>query len=91
MLGVQWPAHPLPGYIGSTFTELCRFWTIVQEVSTVYQEETSVPLTERVPVAFAEAKYRKLLAWSDMLPSAALRSDQDPAPAHVLFLQSVSP
>lgn len=89
MLGVQWPAHPLPGYLGYTFPALCRFWAIVQEVSAVYLEETGVPLTERVSVAFAETKYRKLLAWSDALTSAALRSDKRPDPAHVLFLQSV--
>lgn len=50
-----------------------------------------MPLTEKVSITFTEAKYRKLLDWSDTLAIEARRSDQRPAPAYVRLLQSVLP
>ncbi|KAJ4263497.1 hypothetical protein NW762_006316 [Fusarium torreyae] len=62
-----WPEHPLPEYMGHSFTKLCEFFTIVQEVAVVYNATDGVPILHRVPLAFAEAKYQKVLAWADSL------------------------
>jgi hypothetical protein len=59
----QWPSHPLPSYAGQTFTALCQLWAIMQEVAAAYfahrLDDTSQPI--KAPLAFAEAKYQKLL------------------------------
>lgn len=62
-----WPFHPLPSYMGETFPVLSQFWVIVQEIEIIYNLKDSRPLVERVPPAFAESKYQKLLAWADTL------------------------
>lgn len=62
-----WPAHPLPSYMEPTFKTMCRYWTIVQEVQAVYLARDILPLYEKVPLAFAEAKFQKLLSWTDTL------------------------
>ncbi|KAK8041951.1 hypothetical protein PG993_006474 [Apiospora rasikravindrae] len=77
--GVIWPAHPLPSYVGYMFGPLCKLWTIVQEVATVYIVKSGTPVAERVPMSFAESKYQKLLAWSDTLASTYAYGHQSPA------------
>ncbi|KAG7421801.1 hypothetical protein Forpe1208_v000184 [Fusarium oxysporum f. sp. rapae] len=62
-----WPEHPLPEYMGSSFTKLCEFFTVIQEVAVVYSIADGTPIVDRVPIAFAEAKYQKILAWADSL------------------------
>ncbi|RYC81304.1 hypothetical protein BFJ63_vAg15801 [Fusarium oxysporum f. sp. narcissi] len=62
-----WPEHPLPEYMGSSFTKLCEFFTAIQEVAVVYSIADGTPIVDRVPIAFAEAKYQKILAWADSL------------------------
>ncbi|KAF5565741.1 cercosporin resistance protein [Fusarium phyllophilum] len=69
------PALPIPGdprngadfdpsrsFRGSTFSSACRLWMIAQEVLGVYNF-AKAPISERVPLSFAEAKYQKLLVW----------------------------
>ncbi|EWG35978.1 hypothetical protein FVEG_00157 [Fusarium verticillioides 7600] len=62
-----WPQHPLPEYMGSSFTKLCEYFTVIQEVAVVYSLADGKPVVDRVPIAFAEAKYQKILAWADSL------------------------
>ncbi|KAF5542980.1 conidial development fluffy [Fusarium mexicanum] len=62
-----WPEHPLPAYMGSSFTKLCELFTVIQEVAVVYAIADRTPVVDRVPIAFAEAKYQKLLIWADFL------------------------
>ncbi|SCV35422.1 uncharacterized protein FFFS_04730 [Fusarium fujikuroi] len=62
-----WPEHPLPAYMGLSFTRLCQFFTMIQEVAVVYSIADATPIVDRVPIAFAEAKYQKVLAWADSL------------------------
>ncbi|KAG6028780.1 hypothetical protein E4U41_000583 [Claviceps citrina] len=61
------------------------FWEIVQEIIIVYYEQDHRPLRERVSLAFAEAKYQKLLAWTNSLGSAMSLAEN--SPAHVLIFQ----
>ncbi|CAG7561152.1 unnamed protein product [Fusarium equiseti] len=62
-----WPDHPLPKYMGKSFTKLCHFFSIVEEVAAVYSANDRIPIFDRVPIAFAEAKYQKMLFWADSL------------------------
>ncbi|KAM0549925.1 hypothetical protein ACHAPJ_009172 [Fusarium lateritium] len=62
-----WPEHPLPEYMGHSFSKLCEFFAIVQEVAVVYNATDGTPIVYRVPLGFAEAKYQKVLAWADSL------------------------
>ncbi|KAF5966582.1 conidial development protein fluffy [Fusarium bulbicola] len=63
----MWPQHPLPDYMGSSFTKLCEYFTVIQEVAVVYSIGDGKPVVDHVPIAFAEAKYQKILAWADSL------------------------
>lgn len=63
----SWPDHPLPEYMGKSFTKLCEFFSLVEEVAVVYSANDRVPIFDRVPIAFAEAKYQKMLAWADSM------------------------
>ena len=65
--GITWPAHPLPHYMGMTFTAMCEFWKIAQEIISVYFGSTDSAPLGRVPLAFAESRYQKLLEWTDKL------------------------
>jgi hypothetical protein len=80
-----WPSHPLPSYMGQTFPSLGRIWVILQEIDTVYTLKDMTPLVDRVPLAFAESKYKKLLSWADTLGPEMHRSDH--SPSHVYFFQ----
>ncbi|KAK5994307.1 hypothetical protein PT974_04780 [Cladobotryum mycophilum] len=53
--------------MGRSFTVTCQFLTIVQEVALLYFSQDVTPVSDRVPLSFAEAKYQKLLSWSDTL------------------------
>ncbi|CAO2658120.1 Nn.00g073800.m01.CDS01 [Neocucurbitaria sp. VM-36] len=66
--GFTWPYRPVPSYVGNTFTTMCKFWVISQEILAVYDLQDKRPLVDRVMPAFAESKYRKLLVWADTLP-----------------------
>lgn len=84
-LGVMWPAHPLPEYMGCLFTACCRFWAIMQEVSRVYFARVDTPFLSRVSLAFAESKYQKLLHWTDLFEDQIF--DWDQMPARVVLFQ----
>ncbi|KAG5971061.1 hypothetical protein E4U55_001322 [Claviceps digitariae] len=72
--------------MGRTFQTLCGFWTLMQEVFAVYNNRLDPrPLRERVSLAFAEAKYQKLLAWSDSVESSVSRGEH--SSGHVLIFQ----
>ncbi|KAG5933156.1 hypothetical protein E4U53_001076, partial [Claviceps sorghi] len=79
------PSNPL--YMGRTFQAFCEFWTILQEVFVVYNRLDPRPLRERVSLAFAEAKYQKLLTWSDTVDSSVSRGDC--SPGHVLIFHLI--
>ncbi|KIL91963.1 nitrogen assimilation transcription factor nit-4 [Fusarium avenaceum] len=72
-------------YMGDTFPVLCRFWKIMHEVTLKYYRDQPVPLeglSGHITLAFAEYKYRELIAWAETLPSSMVRSEQ--SPHHVL-------
>jgi hypothetical protein len=76
----------LPVYMGDTFPYLCRFWTIVREVSWVYHAAGNLPWGSRGSLAFAEFKFRELLAWSNTLPPQ-LSANQHNQHHHVQVMQ----
>jgi hypothetical protein len=61
----EWPAIPVPSYMGHTFSMMSKFWVIVQEIMAVYLGPKGRANLANIPLAFAEAKYQKLLQWSD--------------------------
>ncbi|EXA30436.1 hypothetical protein FOVG_18172 [Fusarium oxysporum f. sp. pisi HDV247] len=72
-------------YMGDTFPALCQFWRIIHEVTLRYYRDQPNPrgrLSDHVRLAFAEYKYRELIAWAETLPSSMMRSEQ--SPHHVL-------
>ncbi|KAM5381974.1 hypothetical protein ACJZ2D_002762 [Fusarium nematophilum] len=73
-------------YMGDTFPALCRFWRIIHEVTLRYYRDQPRPregLSGHVSLAFAEYKYRELIAWAETLPPSMMRSAQ--SPHHVLI------
>lgn len=87
--GLDWPSHPLPEYMGQTFTKACQFWTIARQIAVGYFG-TQDNVRPTVPsLAFAEAKYQELLRWADSLPSEMTPNGAQCA--HVLILQLVVP
>ncbi|KAI3572557.1 hypothetical protein IWW34DRAFT_637377 [Fusarium oxysporum f. sp. albedinis] len=78
-------------YMGDTFPALCQFWRIIHEVTLRYYRDQPNPrgrLSDHVRLAFAEYKYRELIAWAETLPSSMMRSEQ--SPHHVLTFQYVN-
>jgi len=66
--------------MGNTFTWICKFWVIVQEmISDGFLFKHKIPP--------ADAVYRKLLAWSDDLPDTVKVTQG--CPHHVLIAQCV--
>ncbi|KAL1905528.1 hypothetical protein Sste5344_008753 [Sporothrix stenoceras] len=64
-LKIEWSS-----YTSKSFPGISQFWAISQEVAVVYLNQRidrNRPLAEQVPIAFAEEKYRKLLAWADAM------------------------
>lgn len=83
----RWPAHPLPAYMGSTFSALCKYWTLFQARNIVHYDasDETLPLQNTMPLAQAEEWYQKLLSWSDTLQDSLARG---PSPTtHVLSFQ----
>jgi hypothetical protein len=81
-LAVHWPRHFIPDYTGKTFQALCELWTIMQEVVAVYFAQQGAPM--RIPLAFVEAKYQKILSFTDSLPPEMSSTDPRNMPDHVL-------
>jgi hypothetical protein len=97
------PVWPIPGhgwhetsedrpkYMGDTFPVLCRFWRIIHQVTLRYYRDQPYPhesLNDHITLAFAEYKYRELIAWAETLPQSMVRSEQ--SPHHVLIFQYVA-
>jgi hypothetical protein len=81
----QHVSHSLPFYMGKSFTTVCEFWAIVQEVANAYLSQGGKNIMDRVPLAFAESKYQKLLHWMDTLvPDMAREVQSIP---HITFFQ----
>jgi hypothetical protein len=59
---------------GKTFPFFCRFWCIAHEIVSVLYGSPG-PLSEHVPLAFAESKFHNLLEWAESLPPEATRSE----------------
>jgi hypothetical protein len=64
---------------------MCEFWLIGQEVAMVYSAPGSSPITERVPLTFAESRYQMLLDWADTLGSEMTRGSD--STAHAIMFQ----
>ena len=93
------PSLPIPrlsptasstDYMGQTFHHLCRFWSIVHEVSLEYHGSGQPPWASGATLRFAEFKFRELLAWSNSLPTT-LSSEHSNRPHHVKIMQYVEP
>jgi hypothetical protein len=69
-------ADDLPAYMGRTFPAMCQFWLITSEWMSVYYSDEDRPVSDRVPVEFAERIFRKLLAWADNLHTILARGGQ---------------
>jgi hypothetical protein len=77
--------------MGDTFPVLCRFWRIIHQVTLRYYRDQPYPhesLNDHITLAFAEYKYRELIAWAETLPQSMVRSEQ--SPHHVLIFQYVA-
>ncbi|KAK4082759.1 uncharacterized protein Triagg1_1649 [Trichoderma aggressivum f. europaeum] len=72
-------------YMGGVFPYLCKFWSIMYQVSSTY-DDTQSPLSGLGTLHFAEFKFRELLAWSNTLPSHLLRVNQNPHYVQVLHI-----
>ncbi|CAJ0550905.1 Ff.00g108350.m01.CDS01 [Fusarium sp. VM40] len=85
-LAVHWPRHFIPDYAGKTFQALCELWTIMQEVVAVYfsQQGDGDEASMRIPLAFVEAKYSKILSLTDSLPPEMSSINPVSMPDHVL-------
>ncbi|KAJ4123214.1 hypothetical protein NW768_009743 [Fusarium equiseti] len=81
-LAVHWPRHFIPDYAGQTFQALCELWTIMQEYVAVYFAQQDG--TMRIPLAFVEAKYQKILSLTDSLPKEMSSTDPRNMPDHVI-------
>jgi hypothetical protein len=85
--GFSWPAHPLPMYMGSTFTSLCKLWVIVSEVLSVYFSSGTESLQQRAFLSFAEEKYQRLLSWANNLTTEDMSVSVEAKSGHVLIFQ----
>lgn len=75
----------MPRYMGHTFASICRLWVIVQEILAVSLSAREGPMHERIPLAFAESKYQKMLVLADTLEETiALEDHSQP---HILIFQ----
>ncbi|PVH95427.1 hypothetical protein DM02DRAFT_617915 [Periconia macrospinosa] len=61
--------RPLPPYQGQVYTSVCKFWSIVCEMTTEYFGKNQVTLPT------AELIFQKLLAWSDCLEDCVKRGE----------------
>ena len=79
--------HPLPSYMGATFTLLCKFWSLGYEIVEKYYSDLQTPITTRIPLRFAETMYQNLLVWTRLLPHSIFSGK--PQFHHVAVLQYV--
>lgn len=81
-------APPLSSYMGEIFPYLCRFWEIVHGVGALYHEDGNLPWGSSSSLAFAEMKFRELLAWSNGLPYQLTSQHENPHSVQVMQLVS---
>ncbi len=69
--------HPLPAYMGPTFTALCGLWPIAHDLLQAYYdgEDAATPILN-AQLGTAEGLFHRLLAWADKLPLNLVRGDQ---------------
>ena len=69
--------HPLPAYMGPTFTALCGLWSIAHDLTREYydDEDVTTPIL-KARLETAEGFFHRLLAWADELPLGLVRGDQ---------------
>ena len=84
-LAIRIASRALPWYMGQTFTMACKFWTIFQQMLSVYYAADQPPVVERIDITFAGGLYQKLLDWADQLPTSTTCGDH--SPHHVVILQ----
>ena len=73
--------------MGNTFRELCKLLNLFHELTLFYYTGSAAnrDLRERVPLAFAEATYQKILRWSQSVEEVF--ADGGPRAHHVDILQ----
>lgn len=72
--------------MGKTFTYLCRFWPIANEmIWKYYDEEELAASADRASIEFAEKEFLALLDWSNSLPLEMVRGPQ--TPHHAIIAQ----
>ncbi|KAJ0108827.1 c6 transcription factor [Diaporthe amygdali] len=83
----------LPGYMGQSFTELCRLTPLINEMlHDYYDSGDGVAPTNRASFSFAQGLYRRMLEWADSLPVTMARGDGMPhhaAIVHIYFHTAV--
>ncbi|KAK8117696.1 uncharacterized protein PG998_005977 [Apiospora kogelbergensis] len=84
-LGLEWPPHSPPSWMGCAFPALCTLWVLAQEIAAVYFINQEEPLIERVSLAFAESKYHKLLEWAATLKPELKRREQNTPTDTLIF------
>lgn len=66
------PSFPLRANMGQAFPHFCTLWTWTAEIMCMYR---GVGGPQNVSLANAQAKYRKLLTWTDSLPGSMTCGD----------------
>ncbi|KAI9150887.1 Serine/threonine-protein kinase Nek1 [Paramyrothecium foliicola] len=82
-----WPPHPLPEYVGQTFTHMCKLWILSQDIRDVYTLEGLVSRKQWQSLGAAEISYQKLLAWSHELSKQMQRNEH--SASHLYFFHAI--
>ncbi|KAJ6439386.1 Nitrogen assimilation transcription factor nirA [Purpureocillium lavendulum] len=69
------PTPSLPTYMEQTFPNMCDFWLLTSQWTTLYYVSGKTPIVDRVSAEFAHETFRKLLAWIDNLDIMLARGD----------------
>lgn len=68
----------LPFYMGSTFTNMCDFYSIVHDIVWNYYDcDFTIAPASRAKIDFAQESYFKLLRWADALPLELARAESN--------------
>lgn len=77
----------LPGYMGQSFTELCRLTPLINEMlHDYYDSGDGVAPTNRASFSFAQGLYRRMLEWADTLPVTMARGPGMPHHAAIVHI-----
>ncbi|KAK8074389.1 hypothetical protein PG997_009052 [Apiospora hydei] len=72
--------------MGATFPRVCELWAMMHDVSLLYHHPKDLVQPGKLSLAFAEMKYRELLAWAENLPPQLHRSESNPHHAVILHM-----